>query len=155
MLNSAELENKNRLRIEMTKLHLKINITLIAITLFGLTILSIFSNIAVAEETTAKSEKIIAKQSEKTNLEKGQELAFTRKKGNCLACHFVQGGDLTGNTGPALIAMKARFPKREDLYNQIFDARAKNTNTIMPPFGAHGALNKAEIELIVTWLYTL
>jgi len=97
-----------------------------------------------------ESEKI-----EQTDIQKGQDLAFTRKKGNCLACHFVMGGTLAGNTGPALIAMKARFPEREVLYNQVFDARLKNSNTIMPPFGAHGALSKAEIDLIVTWLYTL
>jgi sulfur-oxidizing protein SoxX len=135
----------------MTQFQIKTNITLIAASLLGLIYLAIFSSHTIAQEAPSS----IQEASNKSDIDKGQELAFTRKKGNCLACHFVQDGSLTGNTGPALIAMKARFPKREDLYNQIFDARVKNINTIMPPFGAHGALTKAEIELIVTWLYTL
>jgi len=85
----------------------------------------------------------------------GQSLAFDRKKGNCLACHYVQGGTLMGTTGPALVAMKQRFPKREDLVAQIADARKKNSHTIMPPFGAHEILSEKEIDLVVTWLYTL
>lgn len=85
----------------------------------------------------------------------GQKVAFDRKKGNCLACHFVQGAPLTGTTGPALIAMKARFPKREDLLSQVSDARLKNAGTIMPPFGAHGILSNKELNLVVDWLYTL
>ena len=130
----------------MTNFQRKGKNTLIATALLSLIAITPFSTNLIAED---------AKQIEKTDIEKGQDLGFARKKGNCLACHFVQDGALTGNTGPALIAMKARFPKREDLYNQVFDARAKNANTIMPPFGEHGALSKAEIELIVTWLYSL
>ncbi|MFT4927245.1 MAG: sulfur-oxidizing protein SoxX [Phenylobacterium sp.] len=88
-------------------------------------------------------------------LEKGRAIAFDRKKGNCLACHYIAGGTLMGNTGPALVAMKARFPKRQDLVTQISDARVKNLKTIMPPFGSHEILTKQEIDWIVTWLYTL
>ncbi len=88
-------------------------------------------------------------------IKKGNELAFDRKKGNCLACHYVEGGTLMGNTGPALVAMKARFPDKEKLTAQVYDARINNENTIMPPFGAHGALTKSEITLIVDWLLTL
>ena len=88
-------------------------------------------------------------------LEKGKSIAFERRKGNCLACHYIQGGSLMGNTGPALIAMKQRFPEREKLVAQITDARANNKNTLMPPFGAHGILTEQEIQLVVNWLYTL
>ena len=74
---------------------------------------------------------------------------------DCLACHYIQGGTLMGNTGPGLIAMKQRFPEREKLVAQITDARTNNKNTFMPPFGAHGILSEQEIQLVVNWLYTL
>ena len=89
------------------------------------------------------------------SIEKGKELAFNRKKGNCLACHYIQGGSLMGNTGPALIAMQQRFPDKSKLSAQVYDARINNQQTFMPPFGAHGILTKQEIKLIVNWLYTL
>jgi len=88
-------------------------------------------------------------------LEKGKQISFDRRKGNCLACHYVQGGTLMGTTGPGLIAMKQRFPDRKILVAQIADARINNKNTIMPPFGAHGILTDEEINLVVDWLYTL
>jgi sulfur-oxidizing protein SoxX len=90
-----------------------------------------------------------------TDVAKGKAIAFERSRGNCLACHYVQGGTLMGNNGPALVAMKARFPKRKLLVQQVADARIKNPNTIMPPFGAHEILTEQEIELVVTWLYSL
>ena len=85
----------------------------------------------------------------------GKKVAFDRKKGNCLACHMIEGGDLPGNIGPPLIAMKARFPKKADLRAQISDPRAKNPNSIMPPFGPHGILTSDEIEKITEFVYTL
>jgi len=89
------------------------------------------------------------------DIEKGEMLAFDRKKGNCLACHYVKSGTLMGNSGPAFVAMKKRFPKREELVAQISNPHANNPLSIMPPFGRHEILTQSEIELIVTWLYTL
>ena len=60
-----------------------------------------------------------------SRLEQGKELAFSRTKGNCLACHYVEGGELTGNYGPPLIAMKVRFPDREVLRAQIGMQRSR------------------------------
>ena len=81
-------------------------------------------------------------------------IAFNKKKGNCLACHDIKGGKLPGNIGPPLIAISARFSK-EDLKNQITDARVKNPNTIMPPFGPHQVLKAEEIDHVVEFIYTL
>jgi len=88
-------------------------------------------------------------------IEQGKRLAFDRKKGNCLACHMIAGGDLAGNIGPPLIAMKARFPDKEKLRAQIYDARIANPNTIMIPFGPHGVMTDAEIDKVLEFVYTL
>ena len=85
----------------------------------------------------------------------GKELAFDRKKGNCLGCHAIEGGELPGNIGPPLIAMKARFPDKKKLYDQIWDATARNPMTPMPPFGKHKALTDKQVELITEYIYTL
>lgn len=89
------------------------------------------------------------------SLERGKSLAVDRGKGNCLACHAIADGVLPGNIGPPLIAMRARFPDRSALFDQIWDATRRNPDSRMPPFGRHGVLTKEEIELIIDYLYTL
>ena len=89
------------------------------------------------------------------DIEEGKKLAFDRKKGNCLACHMIDDGQLAGNNGPPLIAMKARFPNKQDLFNQIWDPTESDPNSFMPPFGKHGAISKTEINKIIEYLYTL
>lgn len=88
-------------------------------------------------------------------IEEGKKLAFNRKKGNCLACHKMAGGDLPGNIGPELVNMKARYPDKAKLRAQIWDATTVNPNTIMPPFGKHKMLNEKEIDLVTDYIYTL
>ena len=83
-----------------------------------------------------------------------EEVTFGRKAGNCLACHMIPGGNLPGNIGPPLLAMKARFPNKADLRAQIWDATAKNPNTIMPPFGRHGVLSDKQIDQVTNYIYT-
>jgi sulfur-oxidizing protein SoxX len=88
-------------------------------------------------------------------IEEGKKIAFDRKKGNCLACHHIEGGKLAGNIGPALVAMKARFPDKGVMRAQIWDATVKNPNTMMPPFGRHEILSEAEIDKVVEFIYSL
>jgi sulfur-oxidizing protein SoxX len=85
----------------------------------------------------------------------GKKLAMERSKGNCLACHMIDDGELPGNLGPPLLAMKVRFPSREALRDQICDATARNPDSRMPPFCRHGILTEDEVEIIVDYLYTL
>lgn len=87
--------------------------------------------------------------------EQGKALAMERGKGNCLACHAIDDGELPGNLGPPLLMMKVRFPERIVLKEQICDASVRNTNTRMPPFCRHGILTAEEVELIIDYLYTL
>lgn len=90
-----------------------------------------------------------------SNAEKGKQLAFTRSKGNCLACHQMPGAELEGNVAPPLVSMKARFPDRDVLFQHIWDQTQFNPTTMMPPIGRNKILTKQEITLVIDFLYTL
>lgn len=102
--------------------------------------------IAVAQLASAIPDSRIAE---------GKVLATERSKGNCLACHSFDGGELPGTLGPPLLAMKLRFPEREALKRQICDATIRQPDSRMPPFCRHGILTEEEVDLIVDYLYTL
>ena len=88
----------------------------------------------------------------------GARLAQDVTKGNCLACHAMPSDAravTSANIGPPLIEMRSRFPDREKLRRQIWDAGLANPDTVMPPFGKHFILTTDEIDLIVEYLYTL
>ncbi len=108
-------------------------------TLIG--VLSLSPQLAIAAD-----ESVIAE---------GQQIAFDRKLGNCLACHKIEGGDLPGNIGPPLVAMKARFPDKAKLRSQIWDSTRNNPNSMMPPFGRHEILTEAQIDKVVEFVYSL
>jgi sulfur-oxidizing protein SoxX len=90
--------------------------------------------------------------------ETGKDIAYNRSKGNCLACHglpTMPDAEQTGNSGPPLIAMQARFPDKAVLRAKIWDATASNPSTFMPPFGKHGGLTEEEIDKVVEFVYGL
>jgi sulfur-oxidizing protein SoxX len=89
------------------------------------------------------------------SLKAGKRLAMARDKGNCLACHAFDNGELPGNIGPPLFHMQQRFPDRAALRAQIWDATGRNPDTVMPPFGKHKILTDEEIDLIVDYLLSL
>jgi L-cysteine S-thiosulfotransferase len=97
----------------------------------------------------------LANAADESVIAQGKKIAFDRKKGNCLACHKIEGGDLPGNIGPPLVAMKARFPDKSKLRAQIWDSTRNNPNTMMPPFGRHEILTEAEIDKVVEFIYSL
>jgi len=109
----------------------------------------------VTQSVSAAEEKAAEKPAEKTPVEQGKEIAFDTKKGNCLACHKIEGGSLPGNIGPALVNMQARFPDKQKLRDQIVDATKANPNTIMPPFGKYKILSDDELNKVVEFIYTL
>ena len=100
----------------------------------------VFCTISVADES------LIAK---------GKEVAFDRKKGNCLTCHQMAGGSIAGNIGPPMIAMKVRYPDKAKLRADIWDMTARNPHTMMPPFGKHGILSEEEIDLVTEFIHSL
>ena len=87
----------------------------------------------------------------------GKALVFGQAKGNCLSCHGLPGlgAELTGNAGPPLIAMQARFPDKSVLRAKIWDATASNPASFMPPFGKHGILGEEEINQVVEFVHGL
>lgn len=85
--------------------------------------------------------------------EAGKNVAFTRSKGNCLACHMIPGGESPGTIAPPLIGMKARYPDKVKLRAQIWDATAANPESSMPPFGRHGILSEEEIDQLVEFIW--
>lgn len=90
-----------------------------------------------------------------TPFAEGQEIAFDRSKGNCLACHMIKDGQSAGNIGPPLIAMKSRFPDKSVLRSQIWDASVRNPETAMPLFGKYEILSEAELDKLMEFIYSL
>ena len=89
-------------------------------------------------------------------IEEGKKLAFSRSKGNCLACHMAGDGAMPGNIGPALIAMKLRYPDKQKLYDKLWGKPGTQVpNSMMPAFGANGILTDEEISKITDYIYTL
>lgn len=91
----------------------------------------------------------------KDAVSQGGCLAIDNKKGNCLACHRIEGGNLPGNIAPPLISMTQRFPDKAKLRAQVWDATVANPKTSMPPFGRHKVLSEEEIDKVVAFLLTL
>ena len=89
------------------------------------------------------------------NAERGKKLAATKIKGNCVACHKLPGVSQTGDVGPSLIGYKNSGKTAAELYQQIYDSRIANPDTVMPPFGSFGTLNDQEIRDVVAYIMTL
>lgn len=90
------------------------------------------------------------------NPENGRKLMLDRKRGgSCVACHVIPGADLPGNVGPDLSMVGTWNRSDEWLYNNIFDPRMNNPNTVMPPWGTHQVFSPDEIKDIVSYLKTL
>jgi L-cysteine S-thiosulfotransferase len=85
----------------------------------------------------------------------GKAIAEDRGKGNCLACHMIVGAESPGAIGPALIAMQTRYPTKEALARQIWDATVKAPEAAMPPFGKHEILSTKEFVDVVEYVWTL
>ena len=111
---------------------------------------ALLGSLALTADTAAAAEK-----KAQSVVEEGKKIAFNRKKGNCLACHQIAGGTLPGNIGPPLVGMKQRFPNKQALRDQIWDATKRNPNTSMPPFGRHKILTEDEIDKVVEFIWTL
>ncbi len=89
------------------------------------------------------------------NLAEGRAIAFDPLRGNCLACHQIADGESAGDLGPPLIGIKARYPLRARLFEQIDDPLRVNPQSRMPPYGRHRILTKDELDKVVDYIYSL
>lgn len=86
----------------------------------------------------------------------GKKIAFSKSAGNCLACHWIQGGKLAGNIGPALIQMKARFKTKQALRDKIWGKPDTHVlYSMMPQFGQNGILTEKQINEVTDFIYSL
>lgn len=112
----------------------------------------IFTSLAAQSSTNEVAIEKISTE----NIEKGKKLFFAANKGNCIACHAVVDGNLPGNTGPMIIAMKIRYPDRQKLFDKLWGTPdTLIPNSMMPPFGQNGILTNKEIDKIVDFIYGL
>lgn len=84
---------------------------------------------------------------------------FTRAdKGACLACHRLPAGvgpATKADVGPALTGARMRELGRAGIASLLQDPTRANPQTVMPPYGRHRILQKAEIDALVEFLHAL
>ncbi|MCU0843032.1 MAG: sulfur oxidation c-type cytochrome SoxX [Thiobacillaceae bacterium] len=87
--------------------------------------------------------------------ERGRTIAMSTLKGGCVNCHTLPGEDWPGSVGHLLMSYRKRGNSDAHVYQQIFDPRVFNPNTVMPAFGTFGLLNDQEIRDLVAYLQSL
>lgn len=93
-------------------------------------------------------------------VKEGKKLFKTKKLGNCVSCHAVNGDKEIEKMGPGSFGPKLTGLKHWDdktLYDTVYDIySARNLPvTPMPAFGKNGWLNDKEIKAIVAYLKTI
>jgi sulfur oxidation c-type cytochrome SoxX len=86
---------------------------------------------------------------------RGRELAMRPDKGYCIACHALPGEEWPGTVGVNLAGYQQHRNADELVFQQIFDARVFNPNTVMPPYGTFGILTEQELRDLVAYLQSL
>ena len=89
-------------------------------------------------------------------VKEGEKLFNTKKQGNCLACHAVNGKNIInpGSLGPKLTGLKHWDEK--DLYSVIYDPYATRSKIgAMPAFGKNAYLTDHQIKALVAYLKTV
>ena len=89
-------------------------------------------------------------------VKEGEKLFHTKKQGNCLACHDIDGKavDNGGSLGPKLVGLG--YWSDEDLYSVIYEPYATRSKIgAMPSFGKNGYLTDHQIKALVAYLKTI
>jgi L-cysteine S-thiosulfotransferase len=104
---------------------------------------------------TPKPRKVTLEEPLNGNPARGREIALARDKGYCIVCHELPGEAWPGTVGARVLNFKKHNYPNELVFQQIFDARAFNPNSVMPPYGTFGILNEQEIRDLVAYLQSL
>ncbi len=104
---------------------------------------------------TLKPRKVILSEPLNGDPVRGRQLAMARDKGYCIVCHELPGEDWPGTVGARLLNFKKNNYPNELVFQQIFDARSFNPNSVMPPFGTFGILTEQEIRDLVAYVQSL
>ncbi len=86
-------------------------------------------------------------------IKEGRKVFVTKKLGNCLACHAVQGDPSipqTGTIGPKLANLDT-YPK-EYIFNKIWNPNKTVPDSVMPPQGKSHKISKHQIDALVAYL---
>lgn len=83
---------------------------------------------------------------------RGRALANERSKGNCVACHVLQGAEQPGTRGPDLSTYGAMGRSDAETYALVYDMRWRNPDTVMPPIGTNQILTDQELRDVVAFL---
>jgi len=88
-------------------------------------------------------------------VKEGEKIFKTKKIGNCLACHAVNGVEIDGpgSLGPKLQGL-SMWPEQA-LYDKVYDPYTTNPISAMPAFGKNGVLNDHQIKAVVAFLKTI
>lgn len=70
----------------------------------------------------------------------------------CAVCHQLPGDEWPGTLGNTLSHYGQYQYEDGKVFQQIFDARVFNPNTVMPPYGTHGLLTQQDIRDLVAYL---
>ena len=88
----------------------------------------------------------------------GEKIFKTKKLGNCVACHDVNGKKDIKAMGPGTLGPKLQYlsawPEKA-LYDKIYDPYTTNPVSAMPAFGKNGWLDDKEIKALVAYLKTV
>ncbi len=104
---------------------------------------------------TRRPEKVDLQGPHNGNAENGKKIAMNTQRGNCWACHILPGDTQGGTGGPPLLNVGAWGYSDAYLYQQIYDRRVANPDTVMPPYGTNGVLSDQDIRDIVAYLQSL
>ncbi len=86
----------------------------------------------------------------------GKRIAFSRKEGNCIACHSLPGAAMPGNVGPRLGPwIKTVFRTKHELTHYLYDPQGKIPHVVMPEFGKNGVLTEKQLQQVADYLWSL